>query len=249
MSRKTATFTILEKVAVDNGFGRFQGKSREWWIWEAHGAPIRICMRQFSRQYAIGSDRFDVIELLDQDVLTELETPNEFELVTVSTMRGLHKVAGKIWRIARSLPNEPLRRYRQEIARLPDVTEVERMRKERIGQNLFREALLAYWDSRCAVTNIGETRLLRASHIIPWANCDSDSERLNVHNGLLLVAHLDAAFDSYLVSFDSTGRIIISPQLKLGDVQSLGLNSRMKLRKTDTEIELRLSVHRRSLLK
>ena len=38
--------------------------------------------------------------------------------------------------------------------------------------------------------------MLRASHSVPWAACASDAERLDVHNGLLLAAHWDAAFDA-----------------------------------------------------
>lgn len=37
-----------------------------------------------------------------------------------------------------------------------------------------------------AVTGLTEPEILRVSHIKPWAKCDSDRERLNVFNGLLL---------------------------------------------------------------
>ena len=66
-----------------------------------------------------------------------------------------------------------------------------------------------YWSGACAVTGVAEPSLLRASHIIPWAKCESDEERLNVYNGLLLAAHLDAAFDAGLISFEDDGRIIL----------------------------------------
>ena len=39
----------------------------------------------------------------------------------------------------------------------------------------------------------------------PWAKCASDDERLDVFNGLLLSANLDAAFDAGLVTFDDAG--------------------------------------------
>ncbi len=92
----------------------------------------------------------------------------------------------------------------------PSTTEVERLRKERIGQDVFRRALLTYWEDACAVTGVTHSTLLRASHIIPWAACETDHERLNVHNDLLLVANLDAAFDAGLISFDDGGGIMIS---------------------------------------
>lgn len=55
--------------------------------------------------------------------------------------------------------------------------------------------------------------LLRASHIIPWKDCPDDAERLNVHNGLLLSALWDAAFDKGLVTFDDGGSPLFSPAL------------------------------------
>ncbi|WP_246176464.1 HNH endonuclease [Rhodovulum strictum] len=42
----------------------------------------------------------------------------------------------------------------------------------------------------------GPRRSLTASHIIPWKDCTTDAERLDVHNGLLLSALWDAAFVS-----------------------------------------------------
>ena len=79
-------------------------------------------------------------------------------------------------------------------ASLPRTTEAERLVIQRIGQDIFRDALMDYWGGRCPLTGITEPALLRASHIVPWADCD-DAQRLDVHNGLLLSALWDAAFD------------------------------------------------------
>jgi predicted restriction endonuclease len=68
------------------------------------------------------------------------------------------------------------------------------------------------WGGRCPLTGITETALLRASHIVPWADC-TDERRLDVHNGLLLSALWDAAFDGGLVSFADDGTVLASPQL------------------------------------
>jgi hypothetical protein len=64
---------------------------------------------------------------------------------------------------------------------------------QRIGQDIFRDRLMNYWQRRYPLTGISDPVLLRASHIIPWADCQSDAERLDVHNGLLLSALWDAA--------------------------------------------------------
>ena len=69
-----------------------------------------------------------------------------------------------------------------------------------------------YWGGRCPLTGITEPALLRASHIVPWADC-GDKQRLDVHNGLLLSALWDAAFDKGLVSFGDDGTVLVSPKL------------------------------------
>ena len=64
---------------------------------------------------------------------------------------------------------------------------------------------MQYWNGPCPLSGIAEPELLRASHIVPWAACESDAERLDVHNGLLLSALWDAAFDKGLTSFADGG--------------------------------------------
>jgi predicted restriction endonuclease len=111
------------------------------------------------------------------------------------------------------LPDAPLREFELRVADLPRTTEAERQVVERIGQDIFRARLMNYWQGRCPLTGIGDTALLRASHIIPWAECENDAERLDVHNGLLLSALWDAAFDRALVTFDDNGEPKFSPSL------------------------------------
>jgi predicted restriction endonuclease len=82
-----------------------------------------------------------------------------------------------------------------------------------------------------AVLRVQEQRLLRASHIKPWRDCETDAERLDVYNGLLLAAHLDAAFDVFLISFDDDGRILISPALTEPDRAALGIHADLRLTK------------------
>ena len=112
---------------------------------------------------------------------------------------------------------------------MPRTTEVERLVIQRIGQDIFRARLMDYWQGRCPLTGISDAALLRASHIIPWAECESDAERLDVHNGLLLSALWDAAFDTGLVSFDNDGEAIASPRLTSAAVGALNLQLGAKL--------------------
>ena len=243
-----AVRTILEKAAVDNGFSLDEGITGGWLIWKAHAAPARLCLTEMESGYGIGSDHFGAMRDLDAQSVKLSTAPPGFVAVQVADSDMLNTAAGAVWRLARSLPDEPLRQYRKRLREPPGATEVERLRKERIGQDVFREALMVFWDGACAVTGIRHPRLLRASHIVAWADCETDAERLNVYNGLLLAAHLDAAFDAHLISFGVDGQIQFGPQLCREDIAALGLTSEMRLRRTDPETELRLALHRNKVM-
>jgi predicted restriction endonuclease len=71
------------------------------------------------------------------------------------------------------------------------------------------------------MTGITEKALLRASHIVAWADCETDELRLDVHNGLLLSALWDAAFDCGLISFGDGGEVLSSPELSASALAAL----------------------------
>jgi hypothetical protein len=58
--------------------------------------------------------------------------------------------------------------------------------------------------------------------MVPWSECD-DAQRLDVHNGLLLSALWDAAFDTGLVSFVNAGTVLVSPELSTAARTALGI--------------------------
>ena len=87
------------------------------------------------------------------------------------TLNGLHAALDRVYKLAVSLPEEPLYRFRTRTAGMPQTTEAERLVVQRVGQDIFREALMDYWAGRCPLTGITEPALLRASHIVPWADC------------------------------------------------------------------------------
>lgn len=136
--------------------------------------------------------------------------------------------------LAMSLPNHAARLFAEEIEKLDasglEGTEAIRLVKQRLGQNLYRQALLEYWGGACALTGLAIPSLLRASHAKPWADCESDDERLNVFNGFLLSAHFDALFDAGFITFTDDGRLLRSPNLTDQDKILLGLESTAALR-------------------
>lgn len=129
------------------------------------------------------------------------------------TLSALYPILSEVYRLASTLPDLPLATFEAQTATLPKTTEAERLVVQRVGQNIFRAALLTYWNGRCPLTGLTDPALLRASHIIPWSDCTSDAERLDVHNGLLLSALWDAAFDAGLVTFAEDTTPILSPHL------------------------------------
>jgi hypothetical protein len=140
------------------------------------------------------------------------------------TLAQLHAALDRVYRLALSLPDAPLLRFRAKVAGLLQATEAERLVVQRIGQDVFREALMDYWGARCPLTGIDEPALLRASHIVPWAECN-DEQRLDVHNGLLLSALWDAAFDKGLVSFSDDGKPLASKSLGAPARDALGIDT------------------------
>jgi putative restriction endonuclease len=100
----------------------------------------------------------------------------------------------------------------------------------RVGQNLFRDGLLGLWEEQCAVTGLAVPSLLRASHIKPWANCETDAERLDVYNGFLLAPNLDAAFDRGFITVADDGAIVVSDMLGADARVTLGLDKPLRVR-------------------
>ncbi len=91
-------------------------------------------------------------------------------------------------------------------------TEKESIIKARIGQGLFRKKILQKYGNKCIITGINDARLLIASHIKPW-EISSNEERLSQENGFLLSSTYDKLFDIGLISFENSGKIMISKDL------------------------------------
>ncbi|VAW71889.1 hypothetical protein MNBD_GAMMA12-1819 [hydrothermal vent metagenome] len=125
-----------------------------------------------------------------------------------------------------------------------DETEKARLVSSRIGQGQYRKSLIEYWRG-CAVTGYTDSAILVASHIKPWAN-SSNSERLDMYNGLLLTPNLDKAFDKGYISFADTGRIIISPLLEKPEI--ISINSSMTIELLN-EHKIYLKFHRENVYK
>ena len=202
-----------DKVAFQNGFRRKLGENEGWVGFSSTTVPGTIHLAAGGAQgpWFLALDHTGVIEELDMPAV-DMPGPGHTRYA-FGTLGQVYIVLPRIYQLAASLPDAPLREFETKIKDLPKTTEAERLVVQRIGQDIFRMGLSEYWQGRCPLTGITDTALLRASHIIPWKDCVSDAERLDVHNGFLLSALWDAAFDRGLVTFNDEGQPQFSPFL------------------------------------
>ncbi len=204
-----------DKATFQNGYRKPLGENAGWVAYgstTAHGT-IHLAARGQNGPWFLALDHPGVIQDLN---LAQTDMPGPgLARYAFDTLGALYRVLPRIYRLAVSLPDAPLLAFQAKVKDLPKTTEAERLIVQRVGQDIFRAALDNYWGGACAVTGITDRALLRASHIKPWADCETDEERLDVHNGILLVAHFDAAFDAALITFNEDGEIQYSGELSV----------------------------------
>lgn len=168
----------------------------------------------------------------------------EGSALSVEGYKDLYFALEQIATSGRTMPNRVAEKFKRLSAGMPLTTEIERLVVQRVGQNLFRDALLDYWRGCCCVTGLAVPDLLRASHIKPWATCDSDEQRLDVFNGLLLAPHLDALFDGGWVTVEPNGTVRMSGRLAPDVFETLGIRAEMAVKGLTPQHEPYLAYHR-----
>ena len=233
MSRlSSVTVTRFEKAAADNGFDRELGRDEDWLRFGSSHAPLEVWLSANDEGRPLaGLSRVDVSRaLVGQGEMVTVTMPTGVQAVRrVKDVAELHRLLRRAYQFARALPDELLHAFEMKTRLLPTNTEAERLVVQRVGQDLFRAGLLDYWEGRCAITGLAVPELLRASHIKPWADCDTDAERLDVFNGLLLAPHLDAAFDRGFIGVEDDGTVVVSPHLPAEARRTLGLDAPLRV--------------------
>jgi putative restriction endonuclease len=133
--------------------------------------------------------------------------PGRYDAIVPTYVIGWDAAALKA-RIAFGLPDQPVTALAEAAAERRYAL---RQVKQRLHQASFREAVIAAYDGRCALSNLPEPLLLDAAHIIK----DSD-ERLGqpvVPNGIPLSKIHHVAFDAHLIGIDADFRVHISERL------------------------------------
>lgn len=232
----------FEKATWQNGFRQPLGEAGGWARYGSTTAKGTVWLAAAGQQgpWFMALDHAGAIEELGERQ-DDLPGPG-LARYACRSLSALYATLGRVYQLGVTLPDGPLEAFREAIADLPCATEVERLTIQRLGQDIFRDRLLTYWQGRCHLTGISDPELLRASHIVAWKDCASDADRLDVHNGLLLSALWDAAFDKGLVTFDDHGKPEFSP--RLGEISRRELRWHMPLALTKRHLTF-MAWHRR----
>jgi len=247
---------LIEKAGHDNGFEHVLPSSPEGWLAlgsARHPAQVSVQVQEGGFRAVLARSQAGLREELARSfsefVGGETISGPSFLLPSQAALAGwLRRTAA----LAQALPNQAMVAFdgqvKSALAELEPAaamsTEVQRMVRQRVGQQAFRQAMLDYWGGACAVTGVALPQALRASHAKAWALCSTDAERLDVYNGFLLCANLDALFDTGLATFDDDGVLHLAPVVTTPVLAALGLAPGLKLRWLDQHHRPYLAFHR-----
>lgn len=243
--------TRLRKLLIDSGYDLTPVHESEWLrgASSGHGESIWVTAKEGSSDIRIA---FPAADMLQQALRIEGITnapesglpPDAIGAVIADGNEPAQSVLSRLGELSALANGQMIRAFREALQGTDRSTEVERWVVTRVGQDVFRDGLMRYWQGQCAVTNLAVKELLRASHIKAWSDCDSDSERLDVFNGFLLAPQLDALFDAGWVTFDDTGALLPAATLPESALVSLGITGTMRLRWITTAHRSYLAYHR-----
>lgn len=246
---------LIEKAGHDNGFEHvLPSNGRHVGLGSAkHPAQVTVTTFDEVFQVAIQSGSATLAQELARTFPNTGSAAQGFMLPTEAALaQWLRRAAA----LSQALPNQVVaafeKQLQSELSTMPATaaqnTEVQRMVRQRVGQQAYRQAMLDYWGGSCAVTGLALPQALRASHAKPWAECATDVERLDVYNGFLLSANLDVLFDSFLVSFADSGELLVSKAITPSDQLKMGLAAGMCLRWVSVQHGPYLDFHRQRFL-
>ncbi|HNP76348.1 MAG TPA: HNH endonuclease [Cyclobacteriaceae bacterium] len=222
---------FVTKEKPDSMTQYVNGINQDMLFWEGekgHGNDTRIASRNssihvFFRDKYRSEFRYEGIAELRQYKLRK-EEPSKFVFRLIDREVSENQLVNEI-KVAYDLSE----------------TEKEAIIRSRIGQGVYRKGLLQLWGS-CSVTGFTKPNLLVASHIKPW-KLSSNEERLSIDNGLLLIPTLDKLFDLGYISFEKSGKIMMSNHILSRDWERIGINSSLRLREVPQGIQKYLEYH------
>lgn len=137
----------------------------------------------------------------------------------------------------------------REIQNRTDIgpTEKYQLVLSRVGQGQYRKNLEQH-EIGCRITGITDRRFLTASHVKPWAK-SSDFEKIDGNNGLLLSPHIDRLFDRGYISFEDSGKMMLSPLLPPEVIAAWNLSAKVAARPFSSKQSTYMDYHRREIFR
>jgi hypothetical protein len=221
---------LVSKVLVDIGYDLIEETRDGWFVARVSGSPAQLAVQPVATGTLLAVPEPGLVRRIGLEATAPCTPPVGMVSVGIANsplqlyqgLRALH-----------SLQMHPVAKLSATLeSRLAAIPETERTRevRQRIGQDVFREALMELWEGRCALSGVAlPLALLRASHAKPWA-MSRDDERLDPFNGLLLSVQFDALFDQGLIAFNNEGKTLISSHLTADARQFLKLDEFPHLR-------------------
>lgn len=227
----------IEKAAADCGFEMTVTPLLDGLELRSVRFPETVLVR------VTGEDLFE-LSVSDPSILDQTASRSPLQVAGYGALyNALRTTASR----ARTKPNRVAEEFKKQTAAMPRETEAERLVLQRVGQGIFRSALLDFWQGRCCITGLDVPELLRASHIRPWAKCETDEQRLDVFNGLLLAPHLDALFDAGFMTVQDDGATRLAASLSMNQRRQLGLTGKLVVHALRPEHLKYLGFHRHAV--
>lgn len=163
--------TEAQKAASANGFRLPRAIEHGWLGFASTTAQVMVWVARESTggQWLLSIDRPEVIAELGISPAPDTVGPGGVGFA-FGSLSDLYAALDRVYRLGVSLPDAPLHAFQAAAQDLPRATEAERLVIQRVGQDLFRKALLAYWGGRCPLTGITDEALLRASTSFPGSS-------------------------------------------------------------------------------
>ena len=220
---------LIAKALSDTGYDLVSATDDGWFLAAVSGTSARVGIKPATNGTLLAIPESGIAAKLGLSV-AEISPPKDmYDVGRVDNAMQLYESL----RVLHSLQTHHVSllssRVEVRLAAIPETERTSEVRR-RIGQDVFRDALMDMWQGRCAVTGLAfPPKLLRASHAKPWAKA-TDSERLDPFNGLLLSIHLDAMFDAGLIAFSDDGVLLCSRRLHVSIRQHYSISDSVRLR-------------------
>lgn len=203
---------LVAKALADTGYDLIEEGEGGWFTARVSGSPVRMAVQPAATGAILAVPEPGLVQRIGLEAIVSVPPVGMISVGRANSPAELYQGL----RLLHSLQSHPAAVLSATLERrLAAIPETERTLevRQRIGQDVFREALMELWEGRCALSGLAlPSPLLRASHAKPWAE-GGDHERLNPFNGLLLAVQFDALFDAGLIAFNDEGRMRVSSRV------------------------------------